>query len=115
MELCEGGDMEEYIRKLSMQSFEAAELPALIFQMLFSLYSSRDILGMRPYDLKLLNFLLARPETTDPSVGKPPGYLYHFAYQQFGIPVRGRTAERRVGIESVSRVRYGWSEEHSRK
>jgi serine/threonine protein kinase len=88
MEFCEGGDMEEYMRKLPTKAFEASQLPALILQMLFSMYSSRDILGMRHYDVKLLNFLLARPEGTDDMLGKPPGFLYHFGDRQYWLPFR---------------------------
>ena len=61
MELAEGGDMEEACKKQPGEAWEPAELPALLLQMLFSLHASQRELGMRHYDIKLLNFFLARP------------------------------------------------------
>ena len=54
MELCSGGDMEGLIRGRSVLSCDA--IVNYFFQMCFSLYSCRERLSMRHYDIKLLNF-----------------------------------------------------------
>ncbi|KAH8045897.1 hypothetical protein JL720_16559 [Aureococcus anophagefferens] len=58
MELCGHGDVEGWLRSLPGGALPGAAL-ALFFQMCFSLYASRAALGLRHYDVKLLNFLAA--------------------------------------------------------
>jgi len=58
MELCDQGDLEEFIRKQPDGLLPLNVIPHLLFQMCFALYSARDTLSMRHYDVKLLNFFL---------------------------------------------------------
>ena len=71
MELAEGGDMEEACKKQPGEAWEPSELPGLLLQMLFSLLASQRELGMRHYDIKLLNFFLARPPCKAEAAGAP--------------------------------------------
>lgn len=59
MEFCSGGDIEEHIRKLKSKGLPPADIRSMFFQMCFSLYSCRDQVTLRHFDIKLLNFLLA--------------------------------------------------------
>jgi len=62
MELCEGGDVEEYLR--SHGSVEVGTVVAWLFQMFFSLHVAHDALGLVHYDVKCLNFFLKRWQST---------------------------------------------------
>ena len=53
--------MEEACKVQPKMMWPTEQLPALAFQMLFSLYSAQRELGLRHYDVKLLNFFLAKP------------------------------------------------------
>ena len=59
MELCGHGDVEGWLRSLPAGALPDDATRALFFQMCFSLYASRAALGLRHYDVKLLNFLAA--------------------------------------------------------
>ena len=68
MELCDGGDLEEYIHGRPGELIDIPALRPLAFQMVFSLYAAQKEFDMRHYDVKLLNFLLKRmPECVRPS------------------------------------------------
>lgn len=70
MELCEYGDLEEY-----MKTFPGAMLPleitaSTVFQMLYSVFVARQAVKMRHYDIKCLNFFCkATADTLTYSVG----------------------------------------------
>ncbi|EQC26570.1 serine/threonine protein kinase [Saprolegnia diclina VS20] len=56
MELCDGGNVEDYLR--THGSLDAHDVVAYFFQMCFALYTGRATLGLRHFDIKLLNFFL---------------------------------------------------------
>lgn len=67
MEFCSGGDVEERVRKVKLLPLETVR--SHLFQMCFALYSCREQISLRHFDIKLLNFfstsgasVLARPE-----------------------------------------------------
>ena len=66
MELCQNGDMEEFIRKLPGATFSPNVCRNLLFQMAFSLHVASDRFGLKHYDVKLLNFFLQ--SALDPSI-----------------------------------------------
>lgn len=55
MELCTGGDIDNLLEKVKTLSIKS--IRSYLFQIFFAVYSCRDQLTMRHYDLKLLNFL----------------------------------------------------------
>ncbi|ETW06406.1 serine/threonine protein kinase, variant [Aphanomyces invadans] len=57
MELCDGGNVEDYIR-LDGTSNLIHGWSSLFFQMVFALYAGREQHQLRHYDIKLLNFFL---------------------------------------------------------
>jgi len=65
MEFCSRGDLEEVVR--ARESFVAEEVRSMFFQMCFALYTCREQLSMRHYDVKLLNFFSTGPESLFPS------------------------------------------------
>jgi len=56
MEYCCGGDLEEHVRR--NVSLAPATVRCMLFQMCFALYSCREQLSLRHFDVKLLNFLV---------------------------------------------------------
>jgi hypothetical protein len=52
MEFCTGGDMEELLRKVLV--INPSQIRAFLFQMCFSLYTCREKLMLRHFDVKLL-------------------------------------------------------------
>jgi hypothetical protein len=58
MELCESGDIEEYIRAAPDTILPLQQVMPMLFQMIFSLFAGRHEYSMRHYDIKLLNFLV---------------------------------------------------------
>lgn len=54
MEFCSGGDIEELVRKERV--LQSMTVRNLLFQMCYALYSCREQLQLRHYDIKLLNF-----------------------------------------------------------
>ena len=62
MEFAEGGDMEEACKQQPRQMWQPEQLPGLLYQMLFALHSAQREIGLRHYDVKLLNFFLMRPD-----------------------------------------------------
>ena len=57
MELCAGGDLEDYIRKTEFE-LSTDTIQSMLFQMFFALYACREKLCLRHFDLKLLNFFV---------------------------------------------------------
>jgi hypothetical protein len=66
MELCQHGDMEDFIRKLPGATLSPNVCRNLLFQMAFSLHVASDRFGLKHYDVKLLNFFLQ--SALDPSI-----------------------------------------------
>ena len=56
MELCTAGDLEELMKAHPGAVLPATDLPALVWQMAFSLFVGREQHRLRHYDVKLLNF-----------------------------------------------------------
>jgi len=57
MELCDGGNVEDYIRSRGEdQSLDISdELLPFFFQMVFAVYAGREQHQLRHYDIKVLN------------------------------------------------------------
>lgn len=55
-EFCAGGDLEHVVR--TKGELDPATVRALLFQMCFALYSCREKLQLRHFDIKLLNFFV---------------------------------------------------------
>lgn len=68
MELCENGDVEEFIRNHPNKCLSPKDCQNLLFQMTFALHVAGDRFGLKHYDIKLLNFLLQRIPAKDPSI-----------------------------------------------
>jgi serine/threonine protein kinase len=66
MELCQHGDMEEFIRNVPDAMLSPNVCRNLLFQMAFSLHVASDRFGLKHYDVKLLNFFLQ--SALDPSI-----------------------------------------------
>ena len=68
MELCDGGDLETYLRNEDdvaignngRDKLSETEILAFMFQMIISLAIGQDEMNLRHYDVKLLNFFLKR-------------------------------------------------------
>jgi serine/threonine protein kinase len=58
MELCTGGDIEEFLKRQPDEIMPIDETRALLFQMAFSLHAAADRFSLKHYDVKLLNFFL---------------------------------------------------------
>lgn len=78
MELCQHGDMEDFIRKLPDATLSPNVCRNLLFQMAFSLHVASDRFGLKHYDVKLLNFFLQ--SALDPSieVGSHPNVVLRY-------------------------------------
>ena len=66
MELCDNGDIEQYIRNHPDKMLTPQECRNLLFQMAFALHVAADRFGLKHYDVKLLNFLLQ--SANDPTI-----------------------------------------------
>jgi serine/threonine protein kinase len=66
MELCDKGDIEDFIRNLPDKMLTPWDCRNLLFQMAFALHVAADRFGLKHYDVKLLNFLLQ--SATDPTI-----------------------------------------------
>lgn len=66
MELCENGDVEEFIKNQPDKILNPSDCQNLLFQMAFALHVAGDRYGLKHYDVKLLNFLLQ--SATDPTI-----------------------------------------------
>ena len=69
MELCTGGDAENFLKGLEVNTIRSdisagAWALSLAWQLCFALFSARDRLSLRHFDIKLLNVLLALPKTS---------------------------------------------------
>ena len=80
MELCKHADTEEYIRKLPNKMLSPPDCRNLLFQMAFSLHVAGNKLGMKHYDVKLLNFFVqsALDEST-------PEHLHPHVVLRYGV------------------------------
>lgn len=58
MELCDGGDAEEYLKSQPNEAIPPSEARKFLFQMAFSLHAAADRFSLKHYDVKLLNFFL---------------------------------------------------------
>jgi len=63
MGLCSCGDVESWLGRQPGMVLPTCTTLRFFFQICFALYASRATLGLRHYDLKLLNFLVAPVET----------------------------------------------------
>ncbi|GKY96432.1 hypothetical protein MPSEU_000602700 [Mayamaea pseudoterrestris] len=64
MELCDGGDAEEYIKAQPEAAIPGGLAQSLLFQTAFALHAAADRCSMKHYDIKLLNlFLQGVPST----------------------------------------------------
>jgi serine/threonine protein kinase len=66
MELCDNGDVEEFIRNHPDKMLTPWDCRNMLFQMTFALHVAADRFGLKHYDVKLLNFLLQT--ATDPTI-----------------------------------------------
>ena len=66
MELCDNGDIEQFIRNHPDKMLSPQECRNLLFQMAFALHVAADRFGLKHYDVKLLNFLLQ--SANDPTI-----------------------------------------------
>ena len=66
MELCDNGDVEEFIRNHPDKMLTPWDCRNMLFQMAFALHVAADRFGLKHYDVKLLNFLLQT--ATDPTI-----------------------------------------------
>ena len=66
MELCQHGDMEEFIKNLPDKMLSTWDFRNLLFQMAFALHVAGDRFGLKHYDVKLLNFFLQSAK--DPTI-----------------------------------------------
>eukprot|EP01038_Epipyxis_sp_PR26KG_P012115 gene12115-16221_t len=57
MEYCGGGDVEELVRNVSLLNL--SQLRSFLFQMCYAVYTCRDKMSLRHYDIKLLNFFVS--------------------------------------------------------
>jgi serine/threonine protein kinase len=58
MELCDEGDVEEYLKRQPNEALSITEAMKLLFQMAFALHSAADRFSLKHYDVKLLNVFL---------------------------------------------------------
>lgn len=89
MELCAGGDLEDYIRKTEFE-LSTDTIQSMLFQMFFALYACREKLCLRHFDLKLLNFFVtdcADMKAAAPTTNVPKVMSIGFGEQIFFIPL----------------------------
>jgi serine/threonine protein kinase len=92
MEYCQGGDLEGLVRN-HKRPLGIDTVRSMLFQMCFSLYACRDQIGLRHYDLKLLNFFVThgRALLRDPSdISTTSGYVVMnvaFGEYDFALPL----------------------------
>ncbi|CAM9674294.1 unnamed protein product, partial [Phaeothamnion confervicola] len=95
-ELCERGDVEEFIRGQPNGQLEIEEIRRFLFQMVVAVYAARRVYTMRHYDLKLLNFLVKDILPPQHDICGDGG----------GASIDGRCNVRASGGESVT-IHYG--------
>ncbi|RHY66809.1 hypothetical protein DYB30_011841, partial [Aphanomyces astaci] len=78
MELCDGGNVEDYLR-LDGTTNLVHGWPSLFFQMVYALYAGRAHHQLRHYDVKLLNFFLQ--STTGPRTQDDPPHIITYALE----------------------------------
>ena len=66
MELCEHGDIEDFIKRHPKKMLQPRDCRNLLFQIAFALHVAADRFGMKHYDVKLLNVLLQT--ASDPTI-----------------------------------------------
>merc|ERR1712238_99953 len=80
MELCEYGDVEEFIKKQPMCTISPEEARNFLFQMAFALHTAGDRFNLKHYDVKLLNFFLRSASSIDVSEENHP-----FTVMRYGV------------------------------
>lgn len=58
MELCDGGDAEEFLKTVPDEMLSVEESRQLLFQMSFALHAAANRCSLKHYDVKLLNYFL---------------------------------------------------------
>lgn len=132
MEFCCHGDLEDYVRQQGDNSYLSSDnIRATLFQMLYGMYTGREQLSLRHYDVKLLNFfatsiedLVSHHSTTrkplenssTPSVSKDLGtVLVEYGFDQsiysipFERPAYSRGQSRGAGNVLVKLADFGTS------
>jgi serine/threonine protein kinase len=61
MELCDEGDVEEYLKRQPDEAIPPDQARQILFQISFALHAAADRFSMKHYDVKLLNVFLKRP------------------------------------------------------
>lgn len=82
MGLCDNGDTENWLRKQVNQILPEDTTLQLFFQLCFAVYVSRAVIGLRHYDLKLLNLLVSPLESNATAA------RYHLGIATFDIHLR---------------------------
>lgn len=88
MEYCSGGDLEGILRE--KKALNADMTRFVMFQMCFALYTCQDVLSMRHYDIKLLNFLCSSWDTPLTQARNTTSLNYAFENFLFSIPMLNR-------------------------
>ena len=95
-EFCSGGDLEEHVR--SNGSLPAPTIRIMLFQMCFALYSCREQLSLRHFDIKLLNFLCTSASSLlPPDIAVFEARRVHSPFESFRDP-NENILEMRVGF-----------------
>ena len=80
MELCQFGDVEEFIKEQPNHTICPEEARCLLFQMAFSLHVAGDRFGLKHYDVKLLNFFLQSANECDITEEKYPSTVLRYGF-----------------------------------
>lgn len=121
MELCNHGDVEEYIRAQPDGLLGPEVVLAFLFQMCFAMYTAREAFLMRHYDVKLLNFFLRDFPNGEEQQGQQTmirygfdGALYQFCMSQAPLCVKladygtadtqADTLGKKIGIEQYTTI-----------
>ena len=58
MELCDGGDLEEFLKRQENEILDEISTRSALFQMVYALYMGQKVINLRHFDIKLLNFFV---------------------------------------------------------
>ena len=95
MELCDGGDLETYLRNPEMNTngaLAAEEISSMLFQMIASLAVGQSEMNLRHYDVKLLNFFLKSICASGADADSQKADCVHIASYNFGGKIYNITA-----------------------
>jgi serine/threonine protein kinase len=81
MELCKHGDIESYLARQVGKVVSGDEARSMLFQMAFSLFSSKAKFGLKHYDIKNLNFLLQDANDTAAGEGEHTHVSLRYGYK----------------------------------